>query len=251
MNILNILSLFLSLSCNSVPEKDSESKPVSHQIWDQLLKKHVGDNGKINYKGFIKDTTKLNQYIELISSHYPNDQYWSREQQMAYWINAYNAFTVQLVIRHYPVKSIKDIGSKFQVTFINTVWDIKFINIEGDKMDLNNIEHGILRKKFRDPRIHFAINCASNSCPQLRNEAFDPEKLDKQLEEQAIAFINDPSKNIIRADGIKISKIFSWFKGDFTRSSSLIDFLNTYSKVKINAKVKIDYVKYDWELNEG
>ena len=250
MNILNILSLFLSLSCNSVPEKDSGSKPVSHQIWDQLLKKHVGYNPTINYKGFIKDTTKLNQYIELISSHYPNDQYWSREQQMAYWINAYNAFTVQLVIRHYPVKSIKDIGSKFQVTFINTVWDIKFINIEGAKMDLNNIEHGILRKKFGDPRIHFAINCASNSCPQLRNEAFDPEQLDKQLDEQAIAFINDPSKNIIHADGIKISKIFSWFKGDFTRSSSLIDFLNTYSKVKINAKVKIDYMKYDWALNE-
>jgi len=227
-----------------------DAKPVSHQLWDQLLKKHVSTDGTVNYKGFIKDSVQFSKYLRLLSTHHPNDKYWSINQQKAYWINAYNAFTIQLAIRYYPIKSIKDIGSTFQVTFVNTVWDIKFINIEGKKYDLNNIEHGILRKKFDDPRIHFAINCASLSCPKLRNEAYNADKLIKQLDEQAVDFINDPAKNIINENNITISKIFGWFKGDFTKNGSLIDFLNKYSKTKISAKARIGYMEYDWRLNE-
>jgi hypothetical protein len=138
----------------------------------------------------------------------PDKKEWSESAQLAYWINVYNAFTIKLIIDHYPVESIKDIGSKIQVPFINSPWDIKLIEIEGKKYDLNNVEHSILRKDFEEPRIHFAIVCASFSCPKLRREAFTAEKLEEQLQEQAVDFINDPAKNSISKNKAEVSKIF-------------------------------------------
>ena len=129
-------------------------------------------------------------------------------------------------------------------------WDIKFIEINGKKLDLNNIEHSILRKKFDEPRIHFAINCASFSCPKLRREAYEAHQLNAQLQEQAVDFINDPQRNIIKEDQVEISKIFSWFKGDFTKDGSLKDFLNQYAKITIDEDVKISHLTYDWSLND-
>ena len=175
---------------------------------------------------------------------------WTDNEQMAYWINAYNAFTVQLIIRYYPLKSIKEIGGK--IPFINSSWDIKFIQLGGETLDLNNIEHGILRKEFVEPRVHFALNCASFSCPKLRNEAYTAEKLEQQLNDQAKAFINNPEKNIL-GDGssIKISKLFTWFEGDFKKKSDDIPaFLSQFSKIKISEDAKIDYLDYNWNLNE-
>ncbi|MCK5368247.1 MAG: DUF547 domain-containing protein, partial [Cyclobacteriaceae bacterium] len=167
-----------------------------------------------------------------------------------YWINAYNAFTVKLIIDHYPLESIKDIGSAIQIPFVNSPWDIKFIEINGKKLDLNNIEHSILRKKFDEPRIHFAINCASFSCPKLRREAYVANNLDVQLEKQAIQFINDLERNSISGSHAEVSKIFSWFKGDFTKEGSLVDFLNQYSNTEIGKESKISYMNYNWALNE-
>jgi hypothetical protein len=164
--------------------------------------------------------------------------------EMAYWINAYNAFTVDLVLKNYPLKSIKDIeGGK--------PWDLAFITIGGKKYSLNNIEHDILRKKFSDPRIHFAINCASRSCPRLMNSAFDAAQLDQQLDSMAKAFINDPSKNKIAADKIEISQLFDWYKNDFSKNGTLIAFLNKYAATKILPAAQISYLDYDWSLNES
>lgn len=232
-----------------MPDIKTDAKPVSHEIWNELLKKHVSDIGKVNYKGFQKDISTLDKYLKTLSDNHPNPDSWTKEERLAYWINAYNAFTVKIVLKHYPVKSIKDITS-FNIPMVHSVWDLKFIEIEGHKYDLNNIEHQILRKKFDEPRIHFAINCASVSCPNLLNEAYLPESLEKQLQKQAVAFVNDNSKNKLGQEEIEISKIFSWFKGDFTKKGTLVDFINQYAEEKISKNVSVDFLSYDWNLNE-
>lgn len=242
--------MLLSFCGNISSVQDNASKPVLHDNWTALLKKHVSDKGNVDYKGFIKDSSALNKYLGLLSSNAPNERNWSRDEQKAYWINAYNAFTIRLVLDHYPLQSIKDIGSKIQVPFVNTPWDIKFIKIGNETITLNAIEHDILRKKYEDPRIHFAIVCASFSCPRLRNEAYVAGRLDKQLDEQATGFINDDQKNSIATGKAEISSIFNWFKKDFTKHASLISFLNTYSRVKLSDNAEITYKKYDWKLNE-
>jgi hypothetical protein len=216
-------------------------------LWDQLVKQHVTEEGYVDYAGFKADADALQQYLDLLSSHHPNENNWSREERLAYWINAYNAFTVKLIVDHYPVESIKDI--KKGIPMINSVWDIKFIEIEGETYDLNNIEHSILRKKFDEPRIHFAINCASVSCPALRCEAYTPEDLERQLAEQTTRFLSDPSKNLISSNALQLSRIFSWFKGDFTKDGSLIEFIETHSDVKIEEKANVSFMAYDWNLN--
>lgn len=222
-------------------------KAPSHQQWDNLVKKYVDRNGLVNYKGFQKDKGELNDYLKTLSDNSPQSS-WSKDEQKAYWINAYNAFTVSLILQHYPVKSIKDIAGK--IYKINTPWDIKFINIGGKKYDLNNIEHGMLRRGFNDPRIHFALVCASISCPRLRNEAFTAAKLESQLEDAGREFLNDRTKNIVGADKANLSSYFSWYKGDFTKNSSLPDFINKYSQTKMNANTKISHLDYNWNLNE-
>ena len=237
------------VGCNGIPKIESESQPITHEIWNSLLQSYASKEGLVNYKGLIKDSLKLNQYLNLIAAHHPNDQNWTNDQQLAYWINAYNAFTTQLIIRNYPLQGIKNI--KNGIPFVNSVWDIKFIKIEDQTYDLNNIEHGILRTHFHEPRIHFAVNCASISCPKLRNEAYTANKINAQLHDQAVYFINNRDKNLfITANEIKISKIFSWFKGDFTKEGDLIDFINTYAIIKVSADAKIEHMDYNWGLND-
>ena len=238
--ILSVAFIFITIGSFA-------QKPPSHQLWDKLLKQHVNESGLVNYKGFQKDKASLDSYLKTLSDNAP-DKSWNENDQKAYWINAYNAFTVSLILKHYPVKSIKDIAGK--IYKINTPWDIRFITIGGKTYDLNNIEHGILRKKYNDPRIHFALVCASISCPKLRNEAYEGSQLDAQLEDAGKDFLNDNSKNKITAGKADLSKYFSWYKGDFTKSGSLVDFINKYSKTKIGADTKIGSLDYNWSLNE-
>ncbi len=249
-----ILFLFIGV-WQILPGKNIEFSNTSgsikpdHQIWNELLNTYVDDNGLVDYQGFTSDRAKLKSYLQNLSANPPDKDTWSREEQLAYWINAYNAYTIELILEYKPSKSIKDIGSKIQIPFINSPWDIKFIEINGEKVDLNNIEHDILRNEFDEPRIHFAIVCASFSCPKLRNEAFVADKLENQLSEQASHFINDPERNEITGPSIKISKIFQWFTGDFTKKGTIIDFLNQYGNTHINEDVNIVYKDYDWNLN--
>ncbi|MDF2158441.1 DUF547 domain-containing protein [Algoriphagus sp. CAU 1675] len=240
----------LFLGCKNVTPGMAGTKAPSHQIWDGLLRKHVSSDGKVNYKGFIQDRAELEKYLDLLSQNAPDRKNWSKNQQLAYWINAYNAFTLKLIVDNYPTKSIRDLGPKLKIPLLNDVWHYEFFQIGGQKSSLDEIEHSILRKEFDEPRIHFAINCASVSCPPLLNEAFVPEKLESQLDRVARAFINDPIRNKISPENLNLSSIFSWFKGDFTKKGSLVDFLNQYSKVKILASADISYLDYNWDLNE-
>ncbi len=228
----------------------AQNKPT-HEVFNALLKKYVSTTGVVNYKGFIKDTVILNGYLKQLENTPPNQKIWTKEEQMAYWINAYNAFTIKLITRYYPIKSIKDIGSSIQIPFVNTPWDIKFITIGNEKMDLNNIEHGKLRKQFDDPRIHMVLVCASKSCPILLNEAFDPKKLDEQLTQQSRAFLSDKYRNKITADKPQLSMIFKWYGMDFnTKGSSVREFVNLHSTVKIKPDAQISHLDYDWGLND-
>ncbi|MCG8326848.1 MAG: DUF547 domain-containing protein [Chitinophagales bacterium] len=238
----------LALTSCKVNEVQSDSKPVTHEIWDSLLQEHVNEQGWVDYSGFVQDSNRLNQYLDILNESHPNEKHWSREERLAYWINAYNAYTVKLIVDHYPTKSIRDI--KNGIPFVNSVWDIKFIEIEGQKYDLNNIEHGIIRSRFDEPRIHFAVNCASISCPNLANYAYTPEKLDAQLTQAAKAFITDESKNKLSKDKVQLSKIFSWYRGDFKEDGkNIIDYINQYAPIEIEKRAKIEYLDYNWGVN--
>ena len=240
-------NIFLSISCLLLAINLFAQKVPSHQQWDKLLKKHVNTAGMVNYKGFQNDKAELNAYLKTLSDNAPQKN-WNENDQKAFWINAYNAYTVSLILQHYPVKSIKDIGGS--IYKINTAWDIRFITIGGEKYDLNNIEHKMLRRKFEDPRIHFAIVCASMSCARLSRDAYTGDKLEAQLEAAGKDFLNDKAKNNIRTDKADLSKYFTWYQGDFTKKGSLVDFINKYSQTKINANTKISYLDYNWSLNE-
>lgn len=231
------------------PKADIISSPPSNEVFSSLLKKYVTDMGFVDYKGFISERNIFEEYLNSLSST-PPDRSWNKNEQIAYWINAYNAFTIKLIIDHYPLKSIKDIGPYIQIPRVNTPWQKKFIQIGNKTYNLDKIEHSILRSKFNDPRIHFALVCASISCPKLRREAYEASKLDDQLNEQGKHFLANQNKNIIEADKLKLSKYFTWYKGDFTQDGSLIDYLNIFAPVKINSQAEIDYLEYNWGLNE-
>lgn len=216
-----------------------ESK-ADHNKWDDLLNKYVDDKGMVDYKNLIGDTPKLETYLAQLSMFMP-DESWEDHEKLAYWINVYNAFTVSLVLENYPLKSMMD---------LKKAWDQKFIKLGNKNYSLNQIEHDIIRKEFDEPRIHFALVCAAVSCPVLLNEAYSASDLDNQLQKQSIRFLNDEKRNQIKESAASISQIFSWFNDDFTKKGSLIDFINQYSQIKLDAEASIKFMEYDWSLNE-
>jgi len=228
--------------------KKSTSTPISHDIWDGILHDHVKNTGRVDYKGIIQDREKFDEYITLLETNHPN-QKWNRDEQVAYWINAYNAFTVKLIIDNYPVNSIKDVKSGGSL--IKSVWNLKFITIEGQEYDLSDIEHGILRKSYDEPRIHFAVNCASISCPPIRAEAYLAETLDEQLEKATKEFINDEKYNKVTAQNAEISKIFKWYKGDFEKNGqNLKSYIAKYVSKDLSKDFSVSYTNYNWGLND-
>jgi len=225
-----------------VSTKTSEtiySEAFDHTIFNQLLKKHVSKQGNVNYKGFKSESKVLQGYIDLLKTNQPNDS-WTKADKLAYWINAYNALTIDLILKNHPIKSIKDIKNP---------WDQRLWKIGETWQNLNDIEHKILRK-MNEPRIHFAIVCASVSCPKLQNKAFTASNIEAQLTNATKEFLADKSKNELSKNQIKLSKIFKWFKKDFEEEGSLLDFLNLYTDVSISSKAKKSFKDYDWNLND-
>ena len=217
----------------------SSAQTVNHSLWKTLLENHVSSDGNVNYKALKSNSSQLNTYINQLSKSTPSERS-SKEEKLAYWINAYNALTIDLILRNYPVKSIKD---------INNPWKQRLWEFGKNNYNLDEIEHKILRN-MNEPRIHFAIVCASYSCPKLQNEAFTAEKLDQQLTKATKEFLADTNRNQISENSIKISKIFDWFSKDFTKNGSLIDFLNLYTEVNISPNAKKRYKDYNWALND-
>lgn len=238
-----------------VPPAPRLSRPrttatVDHAGYDQLLKKYVDARGLVNYRAWQKDQQGLNQYLDQLSRN-PPAAGWSRPEQLAYWINAYNAYTIRLILDHYPVRSIKDIGPKLQLPRLTTPWAAEFFRIGGEQMSLDHIEHGILRKQYDDPRIHFALVCAARSCPRLRREAYTAAKLNQQLDAQGQDFLNDQGKNRVGTTSAQLSRYFEWYRGDWTRNGQSVgSWVNRYSTTKLQDNARISYLEYNWQLNE-
>lgn len=228
------------LPTSTKPEKPAPPAPkiLTHTTWDQLLRKYVSDDGKVNYRGLKADQARLDSYLADLAAH-PVEKDWSRNKQMAYWINAYNAFTIKLIVENYPVAQITQLdGGK--------PWDKQWIKLGEKTYSLNDIEHKILRPQFNDPRIHFAVNCAAKSCPPVLNRAWTAKNLNTNFEKQTKSFINGP-ENEIKSKSVKLSKIFEWYREDF---GDLIPFLNKYSDTPIKPNAEINFVAYNWDLNE-
>lgn len=212
-------------------------------IFNELLQTHVSDNGIVDYEAFKADKSKLDNYISYLERTTPKSS-WSANKQKAFWINAYNAHTIALILENYPLKSIMDIKKEGK-----SAWKIPFAKVGGKTYTLDHIEHKILREKLFDPKIHVGVNCASGSCPKLGNVAFTEENVDAELTKLMKAFVNDVTRNKLSKKKVQISEIFNWFKDDFTKNGSVVDYLNQFSDTEIKSSARISYLKYDWSLN--
>ncbi len=238
------MALLLVSPCSSVA-----ATAPDHKLWSDLLTAHVKE-GRVDYQGFKKDESRLDAYLQILDRSRPQEL--ARADRLAYYINAYNAWTVKLILLHFkegkPAKSIKDIGGVF-----SSPWSQKICRIGGEVLTLDNIEHDIIRPEFEDPRVHFAVNCASKSCPPLLDTAYTGEKLEQQLNERATAFINESRYNYLQEDTFYASKIFSWFANDF---GDIPQFIARYAGAGLKrnllekgSNIKVKYLDYDWSLN--
>jgi len=220
---------------------------VDHGLYGELLQKYV-KNGVVGYQGFKKEEAKLDQYLNILEK--TDTKALSRSEQFAFYVNAYNAWTIKLILSAYPgIKSIKDLGS-----LIKSPWKRKIAPIDGDLLTLDNIEHDILRPRFKDPRIHFTVNCAAKSCPLLRSDPYQGDVLDQQLTEMTEAFINDPGHNRLKGNTLYVSSIFKWYSEDF--NDGIVAFFTKYARGELREKlqkqakeIKVEYLDYDWSLN--
>lgn len=225
----------------------------AHTGWDALLKKHVvlpvdRKASRFAYAEAARERAALKAYLGSLSSVGQGEfDGWSRHEQMAFLINAYNAFTVEKVLTRYPeIGSIWDFGKLFGNPFRD-----RFFTLLGGAKSLDDLEHGILRRTYGEPRIHFAVNCASVGCPMLREEAYVAIRLEQQLEEQAQRFLSDRSRNRYRDGRLEVSKIFDWFKEDFEpRDQYFMRYARTLG-VPPEAKPPLAFLDYDWSLNDS
>ncbi|RMF59845.1 MAG: DUF547 domain-containing protein [Calditrichaeota bacterium] len=223
-----------------------------HQPFDEILMKYVHGT-TFDYEKLYhtpEDVNKLDHYIHTLEEINPDTL--SRSKALAYWINLYNAATLQLVIHHYPVKSIKEIKK----WLIFPPWFIDVVTVKGEKLNLFEIEHGIIRKEFRDSRIHFAINCASRGCPPLWNHAYSGENIKQELEEATYRTLHDSRWVAITEDAIRLTKIFEWYEADFKKDAGsirkfLVRYLPEKQNILFNPNIPLEYMDYDWSLNQS
>lgn len=223
-----------------------------HGLWQEILDKHVvlkGNQTLVDYKGLKASPAKLDQYLTQLSAVKMSEyEKFSEKQKLSFLINAYNAFTFKHILNHYPLKSIKKIGGLF-----SNPWKMKFFTLLDEKRHLDWIEHEKIRVDFKEPRIHFAVNCASIGCPPLLKEAFVAEKLDSQFDRAAKLFLTDKTKNRTENNRLYLSKIFKWYGEDFEKhGNGVVDYvapLMGLSKAKAK-EMSTSYTDYDWNLNE-
>lgn len=232
----------------------------SHAAWSEVLRACVRDGG-FDYARLKQDRARFDAYLATLHA-VTREQLdgWSEPQRFAFWINTYNAHCIQKVVDNYPLKSIRKLDG---FAGINSVFDKEFIPMRAlhpsgkdEDLSLNDIEHEILRKRFKDARVHAAINCASVSCPPLRNEAFTADRLGAQLDEQMRGFVNDPVRNHVDPEKkeLAVSEIFKWFEEDFERDAkSVKEYLVRFApaaKTDFIRASKVRYLDYDWDLND-
>ena len=223
----------------------------SHALLDKVLKAHVKD-ALVNYPALKASPKDLNAYLDQLAAVTEADfQKWPEQQQLAFLMNLYNAATLRLIIDNYPIASIKKIGG-----LLSGPWKQEVVRLFGQTTTLEHLEHQILRKKYTEPRVHFAIVCAAKGCPPLRAEAFVADKLDAQLDEQGRIFLGTKEKNRVEAGTrtLYLSPIFKWFSEDFEKKSGTVvkfvtPFFTADDQKTLRADWKISYTDYDWSLN--
>ena len=239
--------LAIAVVAASPPLPAGAGKAVDHGVYAELLRRHVR-NGQVDYDGFKQDEGKLDQYLAVLEAVDP--QVLSTDERFAFYANAYNAWTIKLILGKYPgIDSIKQLGN-----FITSPWEKKIVHLNGQVLSLDNIEHDIMRPQFKDPRVHFAINCAAYSCPPLRSEPYEGSRLDAQLDDATRAFINNPGRNYLEGNTLYLSKIFKWFAEDF--KDDPVAFVRRYAQGSlknalstIGSSLRVKYLPYDWSLN--
>ena len=263
--MLSLLSLIIvSQTASAAPEAKlidfwldhAENNTIDHQAWQSLLDEYLvaGNNGVNLFKyGAVSnsDHKALKAYLTTLQAIDPRQ--YDRAEQMAYWINLYNALTIDVVLDAYPTKSILKIGGSF---FSPGPWNKKYLKIAGQKLSLNDIEHGILRPIWQDSRIHYVVNCASYSCPNLSAIAYTAENTDEQLTTAAKDYINNPRGVTVDGEDLLLSKIFDWYQVDFgNNEKELLEQLANHAEPELAKRLlnhdgDIDY-DYDWSLNEA
>ena len=245
--LFSLLSCFLFLSTPGIsPAMD----PVDHSLYADLLTKYVKE-GVVDYQGFKSEEKKLDEYLKLLEGTDTSELL--RDEQLAFYINAYNATTIKFILSAYPgIKSIWDLGSR--IIKWKSPFRKKIVRIEGKTISLDDLEHGMIRPRFKEARVHFAVNCASRSCPPLISEPYQGSVLDQQLTASTRAFINNPEQNYLEGNMLYVSKIFKWFGGDF--NNDVLGFFIRFAQEEMQGKLiarrdktKVKYLDYDWSLN--
>ncbi len=263
--LMTSLLALLALSAQAAPKADLWERwathdadsvaSIDHGSWDSFLKEYVVEDGSLNRLRYshvsTTDRKALEDYIQRLAAT-PVSRY-NRNQQLAYWINLYNATTVKLILDNYPVQSIRDIKSGL---FSFGPWDIKLLDIEGQKVSLNDIEHRILRPIWQTPLIHYAVNCASVGCPNLPRDAYTAANTLELAARNARAYVNSPRGVRIQDGQLVVSSIYSWFESDFGGSEEaviehLLNHANLELRDQLAAFSTIDKDSYDWSLNEA
>jgi len=243
---MKILILIGVLCVNGMPVQAE----IRHQAWTGLLGRFVSD-GAVDYVGFKQAESELDRYLDTLADTDPGQL--PEADQLAFYINAYNAYTVKLILQHFkdggPPESIRKIGGLFKKP-----WDIEFAVLGGETYSLDMIEHGIIRPRFKEPRIHFAVNCASKSCPKLITEAYEADTLDAQLESSTRAFLEDSNYNYFQDNVLHVSSIFKWYKEDFSAGPVAFFLAHVGGDLKASLQdaadtIRVRYVDYDWSLN--
>ena len=248
------LLLFLSLGA-------TVAAAPNHALFSAVLATHVKD-GRVDYHT-LKADPRLPQYLDQLAATDPATLA-SDPERLALWLNAYNAYTLKLIIDREPAKSITELGTGGIVLgslLKTTAWDIRFATVGGKKFTLNEIEHEIIRRQFKDSRAHFALNCASGSCPILRREAYEAGTLERQLDEQGRLFVQDAAKNRfdLATKTAQLSSIFKWYRADFgTDDRSALLAAAKYAPAEVRLAIeadpagwKVEFLAYDWALNSA
>ncbi|MBT5589691.1 MAG: DUF547 domain-containing protein [Gemmatimonadetes bacterium] len=234
---------------------DGEAVPFSHNLLHQTLQAHVDTKGLVDYEGLQHDPAALDAYVDslaLVSPTSAAQRFRRRADQLAYWINAYNALVLHSVVSAYPIASVADLGG------LDGFFDKRLHILGGDSVSLNHIENKIIRPQFRDPRIHFAVNCGAASCPALDRRAYDGGDLEEHLERQTHRFASDPAHLSWQDGALYMSRLLEWYRQDFadtdTSDAALIGFLQPYTPPKLAASIHehvtpIRFLDYDWKLN--
>lgn len=222
---------------------------VDNALYARLLAAHNHD-GLVDYQGLLQDRAGLSRYLDQLAAVDPHAL--DSDEAKAFYVNLYNAATLELILRHYPVESIKDIG-----TWFTSPWEIEFVRLDGERVSLDHIEHDILRPRFGDPRIHFAVNCASMSCPPLFGEPFEGERIDRQLDLATRRFINDSGQNRLQGNTLLVSRLFDWYQEDWGGEEEVAGFVVRYAEGQFRRELQarrdnleLEYADYDWSLNE-